>query len=287
MHCFVGENAQVQGKQGWYEVKVDTCFKFVKCFRTHDLNQYESITKLIVLRVDFCLLNFRFVFFDLPIEFEKSQLQTHIHIYIYIIYIQRFIYNNELITSVLGTLFPDVLLLPRKGLIDHFCAELSETDRETMLQRLLSTGRTKAQTCKTQVLHEVMEVLQGDGEEEQFRDLQDEVDDKWRHSFIIERMGHSKEAASVITPEPIKKLRPPVAAVLLVWQISQFAFEAYYPLAGVEPEKKLQKRGKKATRRKTHTSTSASYKTKRTQFQALWHCVNFLWSRYKKDGGDS
>ena len=87
-----------------------------------------------------------------------------------------------------------------------------------------------------------MEVLQGDEEEEQFRDLRDEVDDKWRHSFIIERMGHSKEAASVITPEPIKKLRPPLAAVLLVWQISWFAFEAYYPLAGVEPEKKLQKR---------------------------------------------
>ena len=101
MHCFVGENAQVQGKQGWYEVKVDTCFKFVKCFRTHDLNQYESITKLIVLRVDFCLLNFRFVFFDLPTELKKKQLQTHIHIYIYIyyiyIYIQRFVCNNVLL----------------------------------------------------------------------------------------------------------------------------------------------------------------------------------------------
>ena len=175
----------------------------------------------------------------------------------------------------------------RKALIDAFCADLSEPDREAVLTRLLSTAKTRAQKGKNNVLHDVVKVLRGDEEEEDFRDLREDVEDKWRSAFIIERTGHSKEAAQVITPEPIKSLRPPVAAMLLVWQISRFAFEAYYPLSGVEPEKKKQKKGKTAQRRKTHTSTSSSYKAKRTQLQALWHCVNFLWSKYQKDGGDS
>lgn len=172
-------------------------------------------------------------------------------------------------------------------MLDHCCADISEDDRLAHLQRLLSTGRKKAPPCKTNVLHEVVQVLRGDEEEDKFKDLRDDVEEKWRHAFIIERMGHSKEAASNITPNPIKKLRPPVASVLLVWQTSRYAFEAYYPLPGVEPENKKPKKGKTAQRRKTHTSTSASYKTKRTQLQALTHCVNFLWSRYKKDGGET
>eukprot|EP00435_Cladocopium_sp_Y103_P030720 s2921_g7.t1 len=79
-------------------------------------------------------------------------------------------------------------------------------------------------------MHQVVKVLAGDEEEHVFKDLRDEVETKWRHDFVIERIGHSKEAASALTPSPIKALRPPVAGCVLVWQVARFAFEAYWPL---------------------------------------------------------
>ena len=177
--------------------------------------------------------------------------------------------------------------MPRKCLIDAQFPDVSANERECLLDRLLSTRKVKgaAGPCKSSILHEVVKVLAGDEDEKQFDDLKNEVESKWRHDFIVERMGHSKEAASALTPAPIKKLRPPVAGCVLVWQVARFAFEAYWPLASA-PAPKKSKTGK-TTRRKTHTSTSASYKQKRTQVQALLHCVTFLWKNYKKEGGDT
>ena len=174
-------------------------------------------------------------------------------------------------------------------MIEKLFPSLPESEWDSMLQRLLSTRKVKGGTgpCKTKVMHQVVKVLAGDEEENIFQDLKDEVETKWRHDFVIERMGHSKEAASALTPSPIKALRPPVAGCVLVWQVARFAFEAYWPLSAPPPEEKKVKKSKAAKRRKTHTSTSASYKAKRTQLQALVHCVKFLWKHHVKAGGET
>ena len=173
-------------------------------------------------------------------------------------------------------------------MIEKLFPGLPENEWNSMLQRLLSTRKAKGGPGpgKTKVMHQVFKVLAGDEEENIFQDLRDEVETKWRHDFVIERMGHSKEAASALTPNPIKELRPPVAGCVLVWQVARYAFEAYWPLSA-PPEAKTAKKSKGAKRRKTHTSTSASYKVKRTQLQALLHCVKFLWKHYAKEGGET
>lgn len=174
----------------------------------------------------------------------------------------------------------DQPLAVRKSLINHFFPDSAETERTTMLDRLL-TSKTKSSPCNPKMLHHVCDVLKGDDDEKQFTDLRNEVADAWRQEFILMRTGRTKEKAGAITPEPIKLLRPPLPGIYLVWQFATKQFEAYYP-----KPRNMDAKTKKGTKRRTHWSTSKTNGAKFTQLQPLTHCCKFLWSHHKKNGGD-
>lgn len=192
--------------------------------------------------------------------------------------------------SCCGCWYFDLL---RHCLIETLFKDQPEADRLNMLNRLLSTGKpSRKSPVKSNTLHHVVNLLQGDQDEKAFADLRDEVEDQWRQDFVISRVGLSKEKASALTPGTIKMLKPPLPNCYLVWQFSRCSFQGYYPIMGAQVddekgEKPASKKQKKTPRRrKTHYSTSMTYGEKRTQLSALSRCVQFLWKHHEKSGGE-
>lgn len=171
-------------------------------------------------------------------------------------------------------------------MLDTLFSDKTENERCDMLARLLSTSKKKRNTIKTETLHSVVNLLQGDEEARQFQDLTEEVQDKWRQEFVIARCGFSREKAAAITPATIKALKPPLPNCYLVWQISRSMFQSYWPKTGLGGEKPA-KKPKTGRRLKTHDSTSTTYGQKWSQAQALTRQVNWLWKKHEKAGGES
>ena len=131
-------------------------------------------------------------------------------------------------------------------------------------------------------MHAVLQELQNEKDASSFKALKEQVDEQTRTEIVLRRCGHSKEQATQKTPVLIKRLKPPVDKVILCWQANLDAFEGYYPRPGASEDKK---RGKRVKQR---WSASRSYGPGlRSQLDALWQIVQFLWWHHKKQRGDS
>ena len=147
--------------------------------------------------------------------------------------------------------------------------------------RLLKTKETK-QMYKPSCMQAVLQELQQEKDASSFQTLKEQVDELTRTEIVLKRCGHTKEQAMNRTPLIIKRLKPPVEKSILCWQANLEAFEGYFPRPGAAEDKK------KGKRVKTHWSASRSYGPGlRSQADALWQIVRFLWTHHKKMGGDS
>ena len=168
---------------------------------------------------------------------------------------------------------------------------MPESKQLDLLQRFLDTSMKKKDRLNAECLHSVLQLLQGEPDSRQFEDLKIQVDDDWRQQCVISRCGHSKQAAAAATPLVIKALKPPGPKIVLCWQTAVSCFEGYYPRPAAVTTTAAD--GKKKQRKvKTHFSTSRKYgdnvRGKQvTQFEALRHVVNFLWSHHKRAKGDA
>lgn len=146
--------------------------------------------------------------------------------------------------------------------------------------------RDTARGYKPKCLREVLGAMSYEPDSKKFFDLFEQVNDEHRRELVLERCGYTREAGVQRTPRIVKDLRPQRHGCYLVWQTSASiaAFEGYYPL---KPEELAKQKANKKGRKKTHVTKSRSYGGKYTQFQALKHVVDALWTLHGKEGYDS
>ena len=174
------------------------------------------------------------------------------------------------------------------SLIQDLFSDTTEEQQEAMLNRLLSTSTRKSSLLKTEILHDVLTLLDGDDDAKLFSDLKAKVDDAWRSDLVISRVGKERNAAEASTPVVVKDLKPPGPKICLCWQVSASAFEGYYPRPEADIAKAQANKKRPGDRVKTHFTTSKKYEGARSsnvsQLDALEHVVKFLWAQHKKQG---
>ena len=188
----------------------------------------------------------------------------------------------------------------RMALIANQFDDWPEDQQLHLLSRLLRSGECKL--YRPAVLGQVMLHLRDGPDARQFQDLAEKVNVAEVQEYVMSRFPASREKASRFTPSAIKALRPDRPGVYLVWQVAADIFEAYYPkpqpatenaevLPGDDPEAAADSQPAKRrrvkspapkSRLKTHITRSKQYGTIRTPLEALWQCVNFLWTEHAK-----
>lgn len=159
-------------------------------------------------------------------------------------------------------------------MISAFFPDLVEADKERMLDRLLSTR--KSRVVRPRALRDVL-VAMDDHESRDFKDLKDFVEDQEREELVRSRFSAPRAKAEAKTPSVIKELRPKVVGSVLIYQVSTCTFQGYYPKGLGPGVSKKPKAG-------SSFSTGRTVGDKWTGLQALSQVVNFLWNHHKKAG---
>ena len=164
------------------------------------------------------------------------------------------------------------------SLIKCFYPDVGEAVQIEYLTRLLNTT-AKRRVVETTGLQEVLAEMQGTDDAKDFKGLRELLEDEKREELVIQRLGGVRAGVEMKTPSPIKRLRPPTQGSLVVLQISQSAFQAYYP-------RQLTAEQKNNPRVKKSWSIWRSFGVDRTQAEALRAVLQFVWKKHKDAGGD-